>query len=182
MAASASRIAFEARLQRPATPKNATWTFLLLPAAASARLPSRSKVAVEGRLGRAEFTAVLEPDGQGGHWLKVPRALREAAGLRAGDAAALELSPAREEPEPRVPADLRRALAAAPAARAQWDRLTPVARRDWIHWLESAKKDDTRTRRIASTCDMLLAGKRRICCFDRSGKFSKAFCAPEPAG
>ena len=182
MPAPDSRIAFEARLLRPAVPKNATWTFLVLPPAASARLPSRSLVAVEGRLGGAEFRAVLEPDGQGGHWLKVTRALREAAGLRAGDPATLELRPAREEPEPRLPADLRRALEAVPAARVQWESLTPIARRDWIQWLDSSKRDETRTRRLASTCDMLLKGKRRVCCFDRSGKYSKAFCAPEPAG
>ena len=182
MASSASRIAFEARLQRPATPKNATWAFLVLPQQASARLPSRSMVSIEGRLGEEPFTATLEPDGQGGHWLKVPRALREAAGVAVGDHVTLDIVPAAREPEARVPADLRQALAAQPGAKAQWDSLTPVARRDWIQWLDSSKKEDTRARRIASSCDMLLEGKRRVCCFDRSGKYSKAFCAPEAAG
>jgi hypothetical protein len=181
MASTASRIAFEARLQRPATPKNATWAFLVLPQQASARLPSRSMVSIEGRLGEEPFTATLEPDGQGGHWLKVPRALREAAGVAVGDHVTLDIVPAAREPEARVPADLRQALAAQPGAKAKWDSLTPVARRDWIQWLDSSKKEDTRARRIASSCDMLLEGKRRVCCFDRSGKYSKAFCAPEAA-
>jgi hypothetical protein len=141
MARTATRIAFEARLQRPATPKNATWTFLVLPQKASEQLPSRSMVSVAGRLGDEPFKATLEPDGQGGHWLKVPRALREAAGASVGDTVALDIVPATEEPEPRVPADLRQALAAEPAAKAQWDSLTPVARRDWIQWLDSARKE-----------------------------------------
>jgi hypothetical protein len=56
-----------------------------------------------------------------------------------------------------------------------------VARRDWIRWLDSAKKPETRERRIANSCDMLVCGKRRVCCFDRSGMYSKALGAPEAA-
>ena len=66
---------FKALLQRPAQPKNATWAFLVLPAAASAKLPTRSQVTVAGTLGDAPFQATLEPDGAGSHWLKVPRTL-----------------------------------------------------------------------------------------------------------
>jgi uncharacterized protein YdeI (YjbR/CyaY-like superfamily) len=64
-----------------------------------------------------------------------------------------------------APADLRKALAAAPEAKARWDDLTPIARRDFISWIESAKQAETRRRRIDRACDMLVAGKRRPCCF-----------------
>jgi len=181
MARRTDTIAFKAKLQRPATPKNATWTFLVLPAAASAKLPTRSMVAVEGHLAGQPFGATLEPDGQGSHWLKVARTLREKAGIEVGDSVDLEISPALEQPEPRIPSDLRKALAAVPEAKAQWDSLTPVARRDWIQWLDSAKQAATRERRIASTTDMLVCGKRRVCCFDRSGIYSKGFSAPQAA-
>ena len=63
------------------------------------------------------------------------------------------------------PTDLRKALAAAPAAKAEWDDLTPIARRDFISWIESAKQDETRRRRIERACDMLVTGKRRPCCY-----------------
>ena len=43
------------------------------------------------------------------------------------------------EPEPRVPTDLRKALAAATEVVAVWKDLTPIARRDFISWIESAK-------------------------------------------
>ena len=181
MAMRTDTIAFKAKLLRPATPKNAGWRFLVLPTAASAKLPTRSMAAVEGRFAGQPFRAMLEPDGQGSHWLKVPRALREQAGVADGDVVAIELAPSSGQPEPRVPADLRKALAAAPDAKAQWDSLTPVARRDWIQWLDSAKKAETRERRIAGTTDMLLCGKRRVCCFDRSGIYSGQFSAPEAA-
>jgi hypothetical protein len=119
MAKDAARIRFEARLLRPATPKNAAWTFLVLPAAASAKLPTRGPTTVEGTLQGQPFQATLEPDGRGSHWLKVSRALRVAAGAEVGAEVALTIEPAAEEQEPPLPADLRKALAAVPEARAQ---------------------------------------------------------------
>ena len=178
----AAPIRFEAILQRPARPRGAAWRFVVLPAAASAKLPTRSMVTVDGTLSGAPFQATLEPDGQGSHWLKVARALYEAAGVEAGDTVALDIAPVAREPEPKVPADLRAALAAHAGARATWADVTPVARRDWIHWITSGKKAETRGKRIATAIDMLASGKRRACCFDRSGMYSKgAMGAPEAA-
>src|SRR5437762_12274536 len=105
----------------------------------------------------------------------------EAVGADEGDVVTLEIAPAGEQSEPRVPADLRKALAAAPKARALWSDITPIARRDWIHWIVSAKRPETRARRIDNACGMLAAGKRRVCCFDRSGFYSKSFSSPKAA-
>jgi uncharacterized protein YdeI (YjbR/CyaY-like superfamily) len=136
---------------------------------------------VEGTINGHPFQATLEPDGQKSHWFKVNKKIREAAGAEVGDEVSLEIMPLKKEPEPQVPADLRKALAAAPQARALWSDITPVARRDWIHWITSAKQSETRARRVENACDMLASGKRRVCCFDRSGFFSKSFCAPKAA-
>src|SRR6202165_2055261 len=73
--------------------------------------------------------------------------------------------PAEKESEPRVPTDLRKAFAAAPKAKAKWSDLTPIARRDFISWIDSAKQQETRRRRIERACSMLAAGKRRPCCY-----------------
>src|ERR1700722_9812376 len=43
--------------------------------------------------------------------------------------------------------------------------ITPLARRDWIFSITSAKQPETRQRRIEKACDMLASGKRRLCCF-----------------
>jgi uncharacterized protein YdeI (YjbR/CyaY-like superfamily) len=64
-----------------------------------------------------------------------------------------------------APADLRRVLAAAPIAKAQWMDLTAVARRDFISWIDSAKQPETRKRRVESIPSRLAAGRRRPCCF-----------------
>lgn len=172
---------FQARLLRPARPETADWAFFVLPPDISAALPSRSQISVEGRLADAAFQTTLEPDGKGGHWMRVDKRLMAAAGVRAGDNVEVRLAPLAQEPEPAVPEDWAAALAAHPAARATWDDITPVARRDWIQWITSGKKAETRVKRIATACDMLAKGKRRACCFDRSGIYSGALSAPEAA-
>lgn len=155
------------------------WTFLILPKDASAKLPSRGQVSIAGTLNGFAFEATLEPDGQGGHWLKVDEKLRKAAGAKPGDEIQLEIAPMSEEPEPKVPADLKKALTAAPMkARETWMDITPAARRDFIHWITSGKKAETRVKRIATACDMLAKGKRRPCCFDRSGMYDKSLSCP----
>ena len=56
---------------------------------------------------------------------------------------------------------------------ATWKDITPLARRDWIHWIGSGKKAETRAKRIAVARDKLASGSRRACCFDRSGMYSR---------
>ncbi|MFL6594426.1 MAG: YdeI/OmpD-associated family protein [Chthoniobacterales bacterium] len=183
MTKSLTTIRFKAKLLLPAETGNGdSWTFLILPKNASVKLPSRSMTAVEGTINGVAFQAVLEPDGAKSHWLKVDRKLSEAAGAEPGDVVILEIAPAAEEPEPILPRDLRTALAGAqPKARDVWADITPIARRDWVQWITSAKQAETRTRRIKNACSMLASGKRRPCCFDRSGFYSKTFSAPKAA-
>lgn len=173
---------FEARLLRPAMPGgSAPWAFVSLPESASAKLPRRGRTTVEGTLNGHSFQATLEPDGQLSHWLRINQELLETAGANFGDTVTFEIMSVDQEPEPEIPSDLQEALAAAPEARAVWDDTTTIARLDWIHWITSAKQSKTRAKRISNACDMLASGKRRVCCFDPSGYYSKAFSAPKAA-
>ncbi|MET0050642.1 MAG: YdeI/OmpD-associated family protein [Candidatus Thiodiazotropha sp.] len=173
---------FKAKLLRPS---NATeepcWTFILLPAEASQRLPRRGRTSVEGTLNGHPFQATLEPDGQLSHWLRVTEELMRAAGVTIGDTVTLDIMPVAQEPEPEIPLEFREALAATPEALRVWNETTTLARVDWIHWITSAKQSKTRTKRQADACRMLASGKKRVCCFDPSGHYSKAFCAPDAA-
>jgi len=176
------QIRFKAKLLEPAE-SNDSWSFLVLPKTASARLPSRGMTSVDGTLNKVSFQTILNPDGQKSHWLKVDRKLRQAAGANIGDVVTMEITPSAVELESEIPADLRNALAtAAPKARALWEDITPIARRDWILWITSARQQETRVRRIKNACSMLASGKRRVCCFDRSGFYSKSLSAPKAAG
>lgn len=179
--ATGTRLRFKATLREPidegAGP--AGWTFLVVPKVASTKLPSRGMVSVEGTFAGVPFATTLRPDGDGGHWLRVDLDLRKTARVAIGDDIAIEMTVASTEPEPSVPSDLGRALASAPAAaREAWSDITPAARRDFIHWIESAKKAETRDKRVATACDMLAKGKRRPCCFDRSGMYDKSLSCP----
>jgi len=64
-----------------------------------------------------------------------------------------------------VPQDLQQALAATASVQSAWQNLTPLARWDFVHWVNTAKQPQTRQRRITRTCQMLAAGKRRPCCY-----------------
>ncbi|HEX3721030.1 MAG TPA: YdeI/OmpD-associated family protein [Verrucomicrobiae bacterium] len=159
-------IRFSAELLRPETTKKiGTWSLLTLPKSASAKLPSRGVTMIEGTINGFPFRAALEPTGKGSHWLRVNKPMQDAAGADAGDTVMVEITRAGEEPEIRVPMDLRKALATAPRARAFWSEITPMARRDWVLWISSAKQTETRRSRIDKACDMLSSGKRRVCCF-----------------
>jgi hypothetical protein len=173
---------FRAKLLRPAASgKDDAWLFLVLPKSASDKLPRRGRTSVRGTLNGAPFQATLDPDGQLSHWLKVDKPLREAAHVNAGEVVEVKISAATPEPEPQLPVDLQQALAASPAARTVWQDTTTIARVDWIHWIESAKQAKTRKSRVESACDMLSSGKKRVCCFDPSGFYSKSLSAPQAA-
>ena len=64
-----------------------------------------------------------------------------------------------------LPADLCEALLARRTALAAWRDITPLARNEFICWVEDAKTDVTRQRRIGRTCEELEEGMRRPCCW-----------------
>jgi uncharacterized protein YdeI (YjbR/CyaY-like superfamily) len=64
-----------------------------------------------------------------------------------------------------LPADLEGALTANGKALAAWTDITPLARNEFICWVEDAKKQATRERRIRRTQEELEEGMRRPCCW-----------------
>jgi len=65
----------------------------------------------------------------------------------------------------KVPADLHQALVADPDARAMWEDITPLARNEWICWVVSVKKAETRMQHVERVCTQLKEGSRRPCCW-----------------
>ena len=64
-----------------------------------------------------------------------------------------------------LPEDFADALRVDLQALATWEDITPLARNEWICWIDSAKKLETRHKRIAWGCENLSQGKRRPCCW-----------------
>lgn len=141
-------------------------TILRLPGDASAKLPSRGQVAVEGVMNGHDFRSVLEPDGRRGHWLKVGKELGQALAVSEGDTVALKVEPAKDWPEPDVPEDFKTALAGASGISEVWKSITPMARWEWVRWINASKNLQTRERRVEVGISKLRSGKRRPCCFD----------------
>ena len=65
----------------------------------------------------------------------------------------------------KIPADLKKALKADRVALAAWNDITPLARNEWLCWVEGAKLIDTRKRRIDRAHTELAEGMRRPCCW-----------------
>ena len=142
-------------------------TILRLPENASGKLPSRGQVAVQGTINGHAFQTVLEPDGYFGHWMGIDGKLQRAAALVAGETATLEIQPRTDWPEPTVPQDLKAALAAAPQKiQDLWKAITPMARWEWVRWVNATQNRDTRKRRVEVSISKMRSGKRRPCCFN----------------
>jgi Domain of unknown function (DUF1905)/Bacteriocin-protection, YdeI or OmpD-Associated len=145
------------------------WTIVRLPGQATENLLSRGQVAVQGTINGHEFQTVLEPDGSGGHWMRVEEKLQHTAGLRVGDTARVDVEPTKDWPEPDVPRDLEAALArASQKIQDVWKDITPMARWEWVRWVNATNNPDTRKRRVEVSISKMSSGKRRPCCFNLS--------------
>ncbi len=160
--AAAETVRFDGRLE--AVGKS---VLVRLPEGASRRLPSRGQVAVRGSINGVDFETVVEPDGDFGHWIRIEEMLQRRAGIRAGDAATVDIEPVKDWPEPAVPSDLEAALAAAPhRIKDLWREITPMARWEWVRWVAATNNPDTRRRRVEVSISKMKSGKRRPCCFN----------------
>ncbi len=169
-------IRFDATLSRPA---ESGFCSVSLPEDASVELPSRGMTMVEGTIAGFPFRAELDPVGDRSHRLTISDALRNAASMAPDDTVTVEITRIGEEPEVRVPPDLQEALAAAPPAQELWIDITPMARREWVRWVCSAKQEETRARRIEVGIDKLTNGMRRPCCFPGLNWVTKDLVGPE---
>jgi hypothetical protein len=143
------------------------WAILRLPESASEKLPSRGQVMVKGTINGHDLQQVLEPDGRWGHWFKVDAEMQKAIGASVGDTVTLEIAPSKDWPEPKISNDFSKALAVAPSAvQDLWTKITPMARWEWLRWVNATSSTETRQRRIEVSISKLRSGKRRPCCFN----------------
>ena len=88
----------------------------------------------------------------------VNRSVKAATGVDAGDRVRVELELDTEPRTVRVPADLRAALASDAAVEAEFAALSFTHRREYVEWVEEAKREETRSRRIAATVERVREG------------------------
>lgn len=140
---------------------------ILIPEDISLKLPSRGQVSVTGVLNGHEFATVLEPDGRWSHWIRVTDELQELTGLKVGDKVDITLTTTDVWPEPVLPEDIAVALEKAPQkVKDKWQDISPMARWEWVRWVNATGSMETRAVRIVKTISKLDGKHRRPCCFN----------------
>jgi len=137
-----------------------TATGIEVPASVVDELGSGKRPAVRVTLGPHTYRTTVAPMG-GRFLIPVSAENRAAAGLRAGDRVDVEMELDTAPRTVELPADLAEALEREPAARRFFDGLAYTQRKEYARWVESAKRPETRERRLAETVALLLAGRKQ---------------------
>jgi len=120
---------------------------------------TRARVPVRGTINGFPFRSSLMPMG-GCHMMPVNRTLREGAGVKPGDTVEVVMERDEEERTVEAPPILKKALARSKAARANWERLAFTHKKEMVVWIEGAKQEETRARRLAKVVQVLEEGKK----------------------
>jgi len=150
-----SEFEFVATLVRPEGV--GTWTYLDIPPELADLLGAKGQVKVAGTISGHAFRTSTRPHGDGKHYIVVDKSIRDAIQVTAGDVVHVVME---KDTTPRtieVPVDF--------TDRLQSDRLDKTfeslsysRKKEYVDWIESAKKPETRERRIEDSLDMLRTG------------------------
>ncbi len=123
----------------------------------SPRALGKGRKPVNANLNGTSFRSSVFPEDKVRQYLVINQEVRTAANLRHGQIIAASLTPDREPRSLQLPADLLQALAAEPAAQARFASMALSHQREYVRWIEDAKKPETRARRIAETLKKILS-------------------------
>ena len=137
-----------------------TWARIFVPFDVQHVFGAKSRVAVKGTLNGFPFRSSLFPDGDGRHYLYINRGLREGANAKPGELVRVELEIDTIPRKVEIPEDLMIILAQNPVADARFDKMDPSHKKEYVDWIESAKKPETRSNRVEQAIPLILAGKR----------------------
>jgi hypothetical protein len=149
---------FRAQLERPEGV--GTWTYLRIPPAVMAAYEARGQVKVTGTIEGHPFRGSAMPRGDGTHFLVVNKTIRDAIGAHAGASVEVTLEADSAPRDVDVPLDLAQALAADQPACQRFAALSYSHQKEYIDWIEAARKPETRTRRIQATLERVTTGAR----------------------
>ncbi len=116
---------------------------------------SKGQVKIKATINGKPFRASLAPMGGGNHVLGLRKELREMLGINFGDVVMVKLE---HDHEPRiiaVPEDLQTILTHHPELNAAFEKLAYTHRREYVLWIEEAKKPETRQRRLEKTLELI---------------------------
>ena len=117
------------------------------------------QVKIEATFDGEPYRGSIAPMGGGRHILGIQKAIRQKIGKDIGDRFEVVVQRDTEPRTVETPDDLAKALKRAPAARQAYEKLSYTHRKEYVRWVEEAKKPETRTRRVEKTLAMLVEGK-----------------------
>ena len=114
-----------------------------------------------GTINGTPFRNSVMPEGDGTHAMMVRKSLREAAGVKNGDAVSVVMQVDRAPRKAEVPRELKAALRGDTAAATFFKALSVSCQREYAAWVAEAKKPETKVSRVAKALALLRAGKRQ---------------------
>jgi hypothetical protein len=149
---------FEAVLVKPEG--TGTWTYLVVPFDSGREFGTRSQVRVKGTVDGHPYRSTLLPTGEGGHFLVVKSEIRKAIVKEAGESVRVTIEPDSKPRSVRTPKDLLKAIAGNSRARAAFQRMAYSHRKEYVEWVEQAKRSETREARITKAVAMIANGSK----------------------
>jgi Domain of unknown function (DUF1905)/Bacteriocin-protection, YdeI or OmpD-Associated len=120
---------------------------------------TRARVPVRGTINGFPFRSSLMPMG-GCHMMPVNKTLRDGAGVKAGDIVDVVMERDEEKRTVEAPAVLKKALRKNKVAKANWEKMAFTHKKEMAIWLEGAKQEETRARRLSKAMHVLEQGTR----------------------
>ena len=139
------KIQFNVKLEAVKGSSAAVFT---LPKKESEKFGVRGRVPVTGTINGYAFRSSIFPVGDGTHYMALNKAVREGAGVAAGDRVKIVMETDTAPRTVALPDDLKRALSKSKAARTRFDKLSYTHRKEYAQWIEAAKRPETRARRL----------------------------------
>jgi Bacteriocin-protection, YdeI or OmpD-Associated/Domain of unknown function (DUF1905) len=135
--------------------------FVRLPADAAAVFGTQARFPVQATFNGVAYRGSTMPAGDGTFCLGVTKAVQAQAGASVGDTVAVVVERDSEGRTVDVPADLAAALSSHPEAAARFEAMAYTHRKEYAAWIASAKKPETRRRRLDEAIGKIAAGTPR---------------------
>jgi hypothetical protein len=149
---------FEAILVRPEA--TGSWTYVNVPLDVEEIFGTKSRVQVKGSVNGVPYRGTLMPHGDGNHFMVVKKELRELAEAKPGDRVTVTMEQDLDVREVQAPDDFMEALLAHKPARDFYNSLAYSYQKEYVVWIESAKRPETRATRIEKAVSKLAEGIR----------------------
>ncbi|WP_340006804.1 YdeI/OmpD-associated family protein [Paenibacillus sp. FSL K6-0276] len=147
---------FEAKLVRPDA--NGSWTYLNVPFDTEEVFETKSRVQVKGSVNGILYRGTLMPHGNGKHFMVVKKELRDLAEAQSGDTVRVTMEQDHQLREVEAPEDFLDVLSAHEQAETYFNSLAYSYQKEYVVWIEGAKRPETRASRIEKSVNKLAEG------------------------